>query len=87
MSKHRDNAVITIEGHAHTMIGLRLVLIGLGATLGLVLLSQGYIVIGGLLLAMAIVRSVLVFRWRNRMVERRARRDAFRVQSRSSRGF
>ena len=51
----RRNATITIERHPHAMIGLRVVLIALGAALGLVLLSQGFIVIGGLILAMTIV--------------------------------
>ena len=69
------------------MIGLRVVLLALGAALGLVLLSQGFIVIGGLILAMTIVRAVLVFRWRTRMSEYHARRQAFRAHLQSRRGF
>ena len=82
----RRNATITIERHAHAMIGLRVVLIALGVALGLVLLSQGFIVVGGLILAMTIVRAVLVFRWRTRMSEHHARRQALRAHL-QSRGF
>ena len=61
------------------MIGLRVVLVALGASLGLVLLSQGFVVIGALLLSMAVVRTVLIVRWRHRVKERVARRRAVRV--------
>ena len=61
------------------MIGLRVVLVALGAILGLVLLSQGFVVIGALLLTMAVVRAVLIVRWRHRVNERVARRRAVRA--------
>jgi uncharacterized membrane protein len=78
---------MTIGRHADAVIGLRLVLVALGAVLGLVLLSQGLIVIGGLILAMAIVRAVLVFRWRTRISQHQDRRQAFRARVQSRRGF
>ena len=80
------NTAITIAVHARGMIGLRVVLVALGAALGIVLLSQGYVVIGGLILAMAVVRGVLVLKWRSRMTERQARRQAFRARLQARRG-
>ena len=61
------------------MIGLRVVLVALGDIVGLVLLSQGFVVVGALLLTMAVVRTVLIVRWRHSINERVARRRAARA--------
>jgi hypothetical protein len=70
------NAPLIRPAHTQTIIGLRLMLIGLGAALGLALLSQGFVVIGALVLTMSVLRAVLALRWGHR-VEAPARR-AFR---------
>ena len=60
---------------------LRFVLIGLGATLGVVLLVNGNTLIGALVLALAVTRLVMVLGMR-----RRRRAMMARWQSRNSRG-
>ena len=78
---HPDaHSPITMQAQARAMIGLRVALIALGGVLGLVLLSQGFVLIGALLLSMAGVRALLVVRWRNRVDQRVARGRAFRTR-------
>ena len=69
------------------MIGLRVVLVVLGLTLGLVLLSQGHVLVGGLISAMAVVRGVLLYRWQARAADRMSRREAFQGRMRHRRGY
>jgi len=64
-----------------SMWWLRFVLIGLGATLGVVLLVSGKTVIGALVLALAVTRLVMVLGMR-----RRRRAMMARWQSRNSLG-
>jgi hypothetical protein len=68
------------------MIGLRILLVVLGFALGIALLAQGHVVIGGLIAAIAVARGVLVWRWRSRVGELRARRDALRTRMQERRG-
>jgi len=56
------------------MLILRGVLVALGAVLGVVLIAQGSAVIGGILLAMAVLRVVMIVQVR--------RRRAWRLQHR-----
>ena len=44
-----------------TALTLRFVMIGLSAVLGVALLAQGNVLIGGLLVVLAVVRAAMVF--------------------------
>lgn len=65
-----------------TALVLRFVLIALGALLGIVLIARGAPVVGGIVLAMAAVRLVMVLSLRRRRRELWARR----MQQRGARG-
>ena len=69
------------------MIGLRVVLVALGLALGLVLLSQGHVLVGGLITAMAVVRAVLLYGWQARVADRMSRREAFQGRMRDRRSY
>lgn len=69
------------------MIGFRYVLIGLGALLGVLLVAQGAVLIGAVLLVMAAVRLAMVLRFRSLRGERLARREELRERMRARRGF
>jgi hypothetical protein len=58
------------------MLGLRAVLVGLGALLGLLLLARGFVIIGGILLVMAVLRFVMLVRIHRDRARWHARRDA-----------
>ena len=64
---------------------LRLVLVGLGVVLGVFLVAQGAVVVGGLVLVMAAVRLAMVVRFGQLRHERMARRDEFRDRLRARR--
>ena len=68
--------------HPARMIAMRAVLVGLGVLLGVVLIANGNVVIGGLVLVMACVRAVMVFRWHHRRQAFLERRAAFRARRR-----
>lgn len=59
------------------MLAIRGVLVGLGALLGIVLLAQGFVVIGGILLVMAVLRVVMLVKMRRRRAVMMQRRQAF----------
>lgn len=54
------------------LLGFRIALIALGAVLGLVLIWSGAVIIGSIILAMAVLRAVMVFRVRRLRADRRA---------------
>ena len=62
------------------MIGLRALLIGIGATLGIALVAHGNYVIGGLILAAAVVRTIMVVRFHHVRGRRLARRAGVRAR-------
>ena len=57
----------------HGFMVVRGLLIALGATLGIVLLTRGLVVIGGILLVMAALRVVMMVQLRRRRAWRRNR--------------
>lgn len=59
------------------MLIVRGLLVALGAVLGVVLLVQGVVVIGAILLTMAVLRIVMLVQMRRRRVWRAQRRDQF----------
>jgi predicted lipid-binding transport protein (Tim44 family) len=66
---------------------MRGLLVALGALLGIVLLTQGFVVIGGILLVMAVVRVVMIVRMRKFRAQRLERRQQFVAQMRQRRGL
>lgn len=68
------------------LLGLRMVLVGLGALLGAVLLAQGFVVIGGILLVMAVLRVVVLVKMRSRRAHMMDRRQAMMARRREWRG-
>lgn len=69
------------------MIGLRVILIGLGVALGVALLVHGNVIFGGLILAMAAMRAVMVVRMRSLRGQRLARREEIRQRVRTRGGY
>ena len=65
------------HGGRHGFFIVRGLLIALGALLGVVLLTLGYVVIGGILLVMAVLRVVMVVQLRRRRATWMARRQQF----------
>ena len=70
----------------HGLLGLRVVLVGLGALLGAVLLAQGFVVIGGILLVMAALRVMMLVQMQRRRSVMMQRRAAFAERRRQRRG-
>ena len=78
--------VVSGPPRTHGFLLVRGVLVGLGALLGVVLLAQGYVVIGGILLVMAALRVVMMVQLRRRRAWRMARREQFAARMRERRG-
>ena len=57
---------------------MRFVLVGLGVVLGIALLANGNVVIGGLILVMSAVRFAMVLKLRERRRAFEQRREQFR---------
>ena len=57
---------------------MRFVLVGLGVVLGIALLANGNVVIGGLILVMSAVRFAMVLKLRERRHAFEQRREQFR---------
>lgn len=62
---------------SHGFLIVRGLLIAFGALLGIVLVTQGYVVIGGILLVMAVLRVVMFVQIRRRRAMWMARREQF----------
>jgi len=67
------------------LLVVRGLLVGLGAMLGIVLLAQGYVVIGGVLVVMATLRVVMMVQLRRQRAWRMARREQFVARRRQRR--
>ncbi len=63
------------------VLWLRISLLALGVLLGLVLISRGAVLIGGILLAMALLRAVMVVSIVRRRKQFRAARAARRTRA------
>jgi predicted lipid-binding transport protein (Tim44 family) len=70
-------------------LAMRGVLVGLGVLLGVLLVSRGAVIIGGILLVMAALRIVMLVQMHRRREMRRERREqiAARFRARRSGGF
>ncbi len=66
---------------------LRALLVGLGAVLGVVLLANGWVVIGAILLVMAGLRVAMLVQWHRRRTWRMQRREQFAARMRERRGL
>lgn len=53
-----------------SMVVLRWVVVALGATLGIVLIARGNVVIGALVLALAVARAWMFVVWRRQLARR-----------------